>query len=154
MFIDCALGANNPVDEVEEEASNLWCSDSRDSWPLVKCFVSIGTGNPGKKAFENSIIKFLSQTAVNIATETENTDQKFMARRAKHSDEKRYFRFNVSQGLQSIGLDEYQKKSLIEAATDGYLSNVAQKFRVRDCIENLNRNNASTFRISVGEELT
>jgi hypothetical protein len=87
------------VDEVEGEASNVWCSETGDLKPLVKCFVSIGTGNPGKKAFEDSIIKFLSETVVDIATKTENTEKKFIARWAKHFDEKRYFRFNVDQGL-------------------------------------------------------
>jgi predicted acylesterase/phospholipase RssA len=136
-FADGGLGANNPVDEVEGEASNIWCSQTGDLKPLVKCFISIGTGNPGKKAFEESMIKFLGQTIVDIATETENTEKKFIARWAKHFDEKRYYRFNVEQGLQILGLDEYKKKGAIEAATYGYLTHVAQKFRVRDCIQNL-----------------
>ena len=46
-FADGGLGANNPVDEVEGEASNVWCSETGDLKPLVKCFISIGTGNPG-----------------------------------------------------------------------------------------------------------
>jgi predicted acylesterase/phospholipase RssA len=137
LFADGGLGSNNPVDEVEGEAANIWCSETGDLKPLVKCFISIGTGNPGKKAFEDSLIKFLSQTVVEIATETENTEKKFIARWAKLFDQKRYFRFNVEQGLQSIGLDEYKKKGVIEAATEGYLTNMAQKFRVRDCIQNL-----------------
>jgi hypothetical protein len=137
MFADCGLGANNPVDEVEGEASNVWCSETGDLKPLVKCFISIGTGNPGKKAFEDSMIKFLGKTMVDITTETENTEKKFIARWAKHFDEKRYFRFNVDQGLQGIGLDEYKKKGTIEAATAGYLTHTALKFRVRDCIQNL-----------------
>ena len=83
------------------------------------------------------MIKFLSQTVVQIATETENTEKRFIARWAKHFDEKRYFRFNVDQGLQNIGLDEYKKKGAVEAATEGYISHQAQKFRVRDCIQNL-----------------
>jgi predicted acylesterase/phospholipase RssA len=136
-FADGGLGANNPVDEVEGEASNIWCPETRDLKPLVKCFISIGTGNPGKKAFEDSMIKFLSQTVVEIATETENTERKFIARWAEHFDEKRYFRFNVDQGLQNIGLDEYKKKGAMEAATEGHLTHVAQKFRVRDCVRNL-----------------
>jgi hypothetical protein len=103
----------------------------------VKCFISIGTGNPGKDAFEDSIFKFLGQTVVQIATETENTERKFIARWARHFDEKRYFRFNVEQGLQSVGLDEFKKKGAVEAATHSYLTNIAQKFRVRDCIQNL-----------------
>lgn len=136
-FADGGLGANNPVDEVEGEASNIWCSETGDLKPLVKCFISIGTGSPGKKAFDDSMIKFLSQTVVDIATETENIEKKFIARWAKHFDENRYFRFNVDQGLQNIGLDEYKKKGAMEAATKGYLTHTAQKFRIRDCIQNL-----------------
>ena len=133
-FADGSLGANNPV---EGEASNIWCSNTRDLKPLVKCFISIGTGNPGKRAFEESMIKFLGQTMVDIATETENTAKKFIARWADHFDKKRYYRFNVDQGLQSVGLDEHMKKGAIEAATEGYLNHTEQKFRVRDCIQNL-----------------
>jgi len=48
--------------------------------PLVKCFISIGTGNPGIKAFKESMIKFLGQTMVDIATKMENTKKKFIAR--------------------------------------------------------------------------
>jgi hypothetical protein len=53
------LGANNPAEEVDEEAANIWCSDSRELMPLVKCFVSIGTGSPGKKAIKDNSLKFL-----------------------------------------------------------------------------------------------
>lgn len=136
-FADGGLGANNPVDEVEGEAANIWCSESGDLKPLVKCFLSIGTGNPGIKAFEESMFKFLGQTVVGIATETEETEKMFIAKWRKHFDENRYFRFNVDQGLQVIGLDEYKKQGAMEAATDRYLINQAQKNRVRDCIQNL-----------------
>ncbi|GIC93461.1 uncharacterized protein Aud_009949 [Aspergillus udagawae] len=136
-FADGGFGANNPVDEVEGEASNIWGSDEKDLKELVKCFISIGTGNPGKKAFEDGMIKFLSATVVQIATETEATEKRFIERWAKHFDENRYFRFNVDQGLQDIGLDEFKKKGAIKAATEGYLTHVAQRHRVRDCIQNL-----------------
>jgi hypothetical protein len=136
-FADGGFGANNPVDEVEGEAANIWCPETGEIKPLVKCFISIGTGNPGKKAFKDSMIKFLSETVVQISTETEATEKKFIARWAKHFDEKRYFRFNVEQGLQDIGLEEYKKQGAIEAASEGYLTHVTQKFRVRDCIQNL-----------------
>ncbi|CEJ57466.1 Putative Pfs, NB-ARC and TPR domain protein (JCVI) [Penicillium brasilianum] len=137
LFADGGLGANNLVDEVEGEASNICCSETGDLKPLVKCFISIGTGNPGKKPFKDSMLKFLGQTVVQIATEAENTERKFIARWARHFDEKRYFRFNVEQGLQDIGLDEYKKKGVMEAATEGYLTHMVQKFRVRDCIQNM-----------------
>jgi predicted acylesterase/phospholipase RssA len=98
-FADGALGANNPVGQVEEEATNIWCSNKGELKPLVKCFVSIGTGNPGKKAIEDNIVKFLSNTLVGIATETEATEKNFIAKWRRHFENKRYFRFNVEQGF-------------------------------------------------------
>ncbi|RDW92542.1 hypothetical protein BP5796_01936 [Coleophoma crateriformis] len=153
-FTDGGLGANNPVDEVEDEASNIWCKETADLKPLVKCFISIGTGNPGKDAFKDNILNFLGQTVVAIATETENTEKKFIARWRKHFDEQRYFRFNVEQGLQDIGLDEHGKIGKIEAATEEYLAHTAQKFRVRDCIRNLSlkQSRAQTNLLSIINE--
>jgi hypothetical protein len=137
QFVDGAFGANNSVDEVEGEASNIWCSDTGDLKPLVKCFISIGTGNPGKKALEDYIAKFLSETLMRIVTETESTEGKFIARWSKHYDEKRYFRFNVDQGLQDVGLAEYKEQGTIESATYEYLQHTQQKCRQRDCVQNL-----------------
>jgi predicted acylesterase/phospholipase RssA len=136
-FVDGALGANNPVNEVEDEASNIWCSEIIDLKPLVKCFVSIGTGIPGKKAIEDNMPKFVSKTLLSIATETEHMERRFIARWAQHFDEKRYFRFNVEKGLQCVGLVEYKKQDVIESATDKYLRHTEQRFRVRNCVLNL-----------------
>lgn len=137
QFVDGALGANNPVDEVEGEATNIWSSGNGDLKPLVKCFVTIGTGNPGKKALEDNMLGFLSKNLVAIATETEETERKFVARWAKHLYEKRFFRFNVEQGLQDVGLAEHKEQGRMEVVTDEYLEHQAQKFRVRDCVQNL-----------------
>jgi hypothetical protein len=137
QFVDGALGANNPVEEVEREATNIWCSETDDLKPLVKCFISIGTGNPGKKAMEDNMLKFLSKTSVSIATEAENTERKFTARWRQHFDENRYFRFNVEQGLQNVDLDEYKKQGAIRSATEEYLHHAQQKVRLRDCVLNL-----------------
>ena len=135
--VDGALGANNPVEEVEGEASNIWCSETGNLKPLVKCFISMGTGNPGIKAIEDNLLRFFSTTLVDIVTETENTEKKFIAKWRQHFDEKRYFRLNVEQGLQRVRLAEYQEEGTIEAATKYYLNHQAQKFRVRDCVLNL-----------------
>ena len=136
-FADGALGANNPVDEVEGEASNIWCPETGDLKPLVKCFISIGTGNPGKKAMQDNLFKFMSKTLPELTTETEQTEKKFIAKWRQHYDSKRYYRFNVDQGLQDVGLAEYQEQGRIEAATEGYLDHQAVRFQVRDCIQNL-----------------
>jgi hypothetical protein len=83
------------------------------------------------------MLKFLSGTLVAIATETEKTADRFVGRWRQHYDENRYFRFNVHQGLQRVRLAEYQEQGTIEAATDEYLRHQEQKFRVRDCVQNL-----------------
>lgn len=140
-FSDGALGANNPSEQVEEEASDIWCADTGDLKPLVKCFVSIGTGKQSVEAVEKNLFKFLGKTLVAIATETEKTEKAFIARWRKHYDEDRYFRFNVEQGLQAVDLEEFKKRGLIEAATLSYLNHITQKFRVRDCVENLKKKN-------------
>lgn len=143
-FVDGALGANNPVDEVEDEASNIWCSETADLQRQVKCFISIGTGHPGKKAIEDKTIKFLSKTLVGIATETERTADKFVSRWRQHFDTNRYFRFNVQQGLQAVRLAEYQEQGLIEAATEEYLGQQEQRSRMRDCVSNLKQKENKT----------
>lgn len=136
-FADGALGANNPVDEVEGEASDIWCLKTGNLKPLVKCFVSIGTGNPGNKAIDDKMWKFLSKTLVDLATQTEHTERKFVDKWRQHFDEGRYFRFNVDHGLQNVGLAEYCEQGAIEAATDSYLDHRSQVVRLRDCIQNL-----------------
>lgn len=136
-FVDGALGANNPVDELEEAASNIWCNQTGVLKPLVKCFISIGTGNPGKKAIEDKVLSFLSKTLIKISTETEETAKRFIARWRDLYDADRYFRFNVDQGLQEVGLHEYKEQGRIEAATQIYLENHEQVSRMRKCVRNM-----------------
>ncbi|PKS12989.1 hypothetical protein jhhlp_000330 [Lomentospora prolificans] len=136
-FVDGALGANNPINEVEGEASDIWCSETGELKPLVKCIISIGTGNPGKRAVEDRLLRFLTKTLVAMTTETEETEKKFIGRWRGHFDQGRYYRFNVEHGLQDIGLAEYKEQGSIEQATFDYLDHQDRVFRVRDCIENL-----------------
>ena len=136
-FADGALGANNPVDEVEGEASNIWCEQTGELKPLVKCFISIGTGSPGSKAYEDSLLKLIFRTVLDIATQTDSIEAKFIARWQRLFEERRYFRLNVDQGLQGIGLDEYKMKGRIESVTARYLTHTERKVTIRSCIQNL-----------------
>ncbi|OSS48939.1 hypothetical protein B5807_06739 [Epicoccum nigrum] len=136
-FEDGALGANNPAEEVEREAADIWCSESRGLQPLVKCFVSVGTGNPGKNAVEDNMLKFLSRTLPALATETERTEARMIERWAPQFTGKRFFRLNVDQGLQDVGLAEYKEQGKIEVATEEYLNHIRQIVSVRDCVLNL-----------------
>ncbi len=136
-YADGALGANNPVSEVWNEAQNIWCHDDGALEPLVNCFVSIGTGNPGIQPLSDSAWKMLSERIVKIATQTERTAQTFEAAHRGLSNQKRYFRFNVEQGLQAVRLDEYQQEGMINAATDDYLTLMSQKVRLQSCVARL-----------------
>lgn len=131
-FVDGAFGANNPIEEIEEEATDIWCNETRELRPLVKCILSIGTGSPARVPVDNKMLKFLSQTLVRMATKPESTERRFMARWCNQSNTQRYFRFNVEQGLQGVHMNEYQKRSVIESATHAYLHHSGQKSSVQN----------------------
>ncbi|KAF2501496.1 FabD/lysophospholipase-like protein [Lophium mytilinum] len=136
-FVDGALGANNPVVEVEEEAADLWCEETGHLQPLVKCFISIGTGHPGTRSVSDKGLKNLVQTLQKEATETENTNQQFLGRWRDYVEKDRCFRFNVEHGLENVELAEFQQQDLIQAATSTYLRERGTKGKVRMCVENL-----------------
>lgn len=137
QFVDGAFGANNPIEEVEQEAADIWCPVSRDLKPLVKCILSVGTGDPGQKPLDDNIFQFMTKTLVRMATKPEGTERRFIARWTKEFAERRYFRFNVEYGLQDVRLNEYNKRSLMESATYDYLRHASQRSRIRDCVLNL-----------------
>jgi hypothetical protein len=136
-FVDAGLGANNPAEQIWNEAQNIWCSGEQELQQLLKCFVSIGTGNPGTKPIAEGVFKFFSETLVNIATQTEETAKVFIDRHRYLYERKRYFRFNVEQGLQGVGLEEYEKGALIDAATANYMDSQQTKSVVQACVSNL-----------------
>ena len=135
--MDGALGRNNPIRSVWTEAQNVWCAEKGQLEPMVKCLVSIGTGNPGLASIGENIKDFLLQTLKDIATETENTAAQSLSQHRGLLDQQRYFRYNVDQGLQDVGLEEHQKEALIESATRKYLANELQKRSLRACAKNL-----------------
>lgn len=137
QYVDGAFGANNPIEQVEEEAADIWCPTTRELKPLVKCIVSVGTGSPGLRALDDNIFQFLTKTLVRMATKPEGVERRFVARWNKEFTEKRYFRFSVEQGLQDVHMDDYSKQDLIQSSTYDYLHHGSQKSRIQDCILNL-----------------
>ncbi|KAJ4007884.1 hypothetical protein NW766_009695 [Fusarium irregulare] len=135
-FVDGALGANNPVEQVEEEATELWCPETGNIKPLVKCFISIGTGNMGTYDINDRLDKFMA-TLAKMTTDAERIAESSMRRWRQEYDQSRYFRFNVEHGLKSVGMKEYRKKGDIQAATYRYLDSQVQSMLLRKCVENL-----------------
>ncbi|KAF2128690.1 phospholipase, patatin family protein [Dothidotthia symphoricarpi CBS 119687] len=136
-FVDGAFGANNPTFEVEEEASELWCGGTGDLKPLVKCFISVGTGALGVRSVSDKGMKHLVETLQKEATQTETTNQRFLFHWSQGVEKGRVFRFNVDQGLQNVKLQEYEQQDLIQASTSTYLHERGTIGRVKECVENL-----------------
>jgi predicted acylesterase/phospholipase RssA len=136
-FVDGGLGANNPVEQMWNEAQDIWCPGEIELGEVLKCFVSIGTGDPGRKPIAKKFLKFFSDTLVDIATQTEDTAKLFVERHRRLYEGKRYFRFNVQQGLQEVGLEEYKKSALIDAATTEYMDMRETKSATQACSMNL-----------------
>ncbi|KAJ5729684.1 Acyl transferase/acyl hydrolase/lysophospholipase [Penicillium malachiteum] len=137
QFVDGAFGANNPIEEVEEEACDIWCSSKRNLQDLVKCLISVGTGVAGNQALDDNIVKFLSKTLVRMATKPAGVERRFMARWRRECEENRCFRFNVVRAMEDVLMTDYQKRSLIETATHDYLHLPRQKSAVDQCTLNL-----------------
>ncbi|KAI9733092.1 MAG: hypothetical protein M1834_003639 [Cirrosporium novae-zelandiae] len=118
QFIDGGLRANNPVQEVWNQAQTLWGPEKLES--NIKCLVSIGTGVPSLKPFRDDVFR-IGETLVAIATDIEHTAERFRQDKSRLDNDGHYYRFNVSRGLEDIGLEESKKRKEIAAATRNYI---------------------------------
>ncbi|KAH7400365.1 phospholipase, patatin family protein [Cadophora sp. MPI-SDFR-AT-0126] len=142
-YRDGGFGANNPVNEVWHEAREVWVKDDYDDEvqldKILKCFISIGTGAPRTEGMKESVKGFVD-TLKNMVTQTKRSADDFMKSHrnlTKIDGRQRYFRFNVDQGLQEVGLEEYKKTPLVEAATEGYMESPDRENLVALCANNL-----------------
>jgi predicted acylesterase/phospholipase RssA len=134
QYLDGATGANNPVRELWTAAKDLWPEGHLED--KIKCLVSIGTGQPSLEPFGESLVD-VATTLLAIATDTERTAEVFAREHRDLAREKRYFRFNVEKGLEKIGLEEFQKRSILVSATRRYLESQAVYENLLACGEQL-----------------
>ena len=116
-FVDGAIGANNPVGQVWTEALDLWPSLQSN----IKCLVSIGTGVPSQTPFVKDDLASIGKMLVRIATETEATAESFRRDKQDLDADGRYYRFNVSRGLENVALENAEARPIILAATRHYI---------------------------------
>ncbi|KIJ50252.1 hypothetical protein M422DRAFT_116234, partial [Sphaerobolus stellatus SS14] len=127
-YIDGGLGRNNPTKQIIEEARLIFPDRH------VACVISIGTGKPStisipKPSFFQRILPGeLIRATIAIATDCEAIEQEVAQRFRSVPDF--YYRFNVEQGMQSIGLAEFDKMENVVAHTDQYIrgEEVKQRF--------------------------
>jgi predicted acylesterase/phospholipase RssA len=129
-FVDGATGANNPVREVWDQAQLVWGPEPLEG--RVKCLVSIGTGVPSLKPFKDDVLH-IGETLVAIATETEQTAERFRRERQLLDSTGRYYRFNVVRGLEEIGLEEAAKVKEMAAATRQYIASQEVHKQMQAC---------------------
>lgn len=132
-FVDGALGANNPVYALWNQAQDIWGDQLQVK---LKCLVSIGTGVPALKPVQDDILGIWA-TLKELATETEKTAQRFHRDKSRLDDEGRYYRFNVDRGLEDIYLEESKKKNEIAAATRLYVESQAVFKQMKACANNI-----------------
>jgi hypothetical protein len=115
-YVDGALGNNNPVRSLMDECANLWPSRK------IGCILSIGTGVPPSVDVGRTL-KPILKVLKSMATETEKTARQFghEMRRTYGANQKVYYRFNVQQGLEKIGLEEWKHNDTVQVATRDYL---------------------------------
>jgi predicted acylesterase/phospholipase RssA len=128
-YIDGGLGCNNPSQLVLNEAKAQFGAARH-----IGCLVSIGTGQakvtdikkPG--FFQQIIPTDVIDALKKISTDCDTTHQEMLRRFARLQDT--YFRLNVDQGMQGIGLSKWEKLSIVEAHTVQYMAReeVDEKF--------------------------
>jgi predicted acylesterase/phospholipase RssA len=129
-FVDGALGANNPVYAVWSQAQDFWGAER------PRCLVSIGTGIPSLNEFRDDVLH-INHTLIALATETEQTAERFHRDKSTLSDEGCYYRFNVVRGLEDIGLEESKKRGEIASATDRYINSQDVFRQMQGCASRL-----------------
>ncbi|KAK4119890.1 FabD/lysophospholipase-like protein [Parathielavia appendiculata] len=133
QFVDGALGANNPIYVLWNQAQDVWGDQLRGS---LKCLVSIGTGLPALQPVHDDVLGIWA-TLKDLATETEKTAQQFHLDKSHLDDEGRHYRFNVDRGLEEIGPEESKKKTEIAAATRRYVESQAVFNQMEACANNI-----------------
>lgn len=125
-YIDAAIGCNNPVEYLLQEAADFIGTGRR-----LGCVISIGTGTRQVKIGRAStgclnllqapkFLKELIGTLKNTATDGEETHRRVQAKFAAYPNA--YFRFNVPDAAAKVKLHHYLKINILKAATMSYLS--------------------------------
>jgi len=151
--IDAAIGSNNPLDRLLEEAAHHIGPGRR-----LGCVVSIGTGTRLVKIDRAStglrnilhLPKFLKEllgTLKNTATDAEEPHHRVLAKFASYPNA--YFRFNVPDVADQVGLDKYHKIKTLKAATSAYLSQHLVAAQILNVAALLGRN-ASDHGLTLG----
>jgi hypothetical protein len=125
---DGAFFNNNPIMELLDEIQTEFGGDE------IESIVSIGTG-VGKTEHLGSRLSSVAKACAKIATDTGNTEWQFRRTHASKGQQFDgcYFRFEVDQGLQGVGIEEWKKLDRLFSATTSYLDR--QRELLKACVD-------------------
>lgn len=127
---DGALRNNNPIMEVMREIETEFGYRDAD----IDCIVSIGTGVSKTEFFRDDLVS-VAKACGTIATDTEATETLFRSIYATPGKllHERYFRLEVDQGLQDMGMEEWKSMHNIWSITTTYLNNPIRQDMLGKC---------------------
>ncbi|GAB1310985.1 Calcium-independent phospholipase A2-gamma [Madurella fahalii] len=145
-YIDAAIGCNNPVEYLLQEAADYLGTGRR-----LGCVISIGTGTRLVKLERASAglrnlvqapkyLKELLGTLKNTATDGEETHRRIQGKLGIYPNA--YFRFNVSNAAAEVKLHEYLRIPHLKAMTAAYLSDPLVAARILTAAGVLERNSS------------
>jgi hypothetical protein len=109
-FVDGGIGCNNPIKQVLDEAEHVFPGRS------PSCIISIGAGQAQTINIQSADVVTALQ---GMAEECEITAQEIARRFRDRSN--LYFRFNVEQGLQAVGIAQWERLDDVNAHTARYI---------------------------------
>jgi hypothetical protein len=161
-----APSVSNPAYQIWEEAKGIWQSDDSDLENRIRCFISVGAGisdghgsylrtaasltSTGTSDLVNGfsppygldspqneeVWAVVSETLADIRADAWDTSERFRQHHCRLYDRGYMFRFDVSEGLPTVGLDECLKKDKIRRATITYLQ-AQQAINMRRCVDHM-----------------
>lgn len=115
-YVDGGLGHNNPIQLVLEEAKQVFHGRK------VACIISVGAGQPGTISMPGSSrFHQITEAMQGIAADCEKSAEE-VARHFQNIPDV-YFRFNVEQGMQQVGLGQWERLDEVVTHTFQYLRN-------------------------------
>lgn len=126
---------NNPIYEVLKDAEQLYPGATFD------CVLSLGTGWSGVTALGDAHLKGFTvlQACVDLAINSHHEAENFAGDRRGEEllKARRYFRFDVDHGIDTVTLEEWTKLPTIRAHTARYLARTNEKVNLEDCAKRL-----------------
>ena len=127
-FFGGRIGANNPLRILLQEARSSWAKEAFED--KLGCIVSVGSGIVSTKGLAGSLTD-VARGLADPATESEREAQYFL--RDHPSLAQVYFRFNVHQGLENVGLEEWRENNIVPGATARYIKTETTRAELLAC---------------------